>query len=706
MEKGKLLKVVASVGMAMVFTLSCAISPVSLKAKAATTEKSASQKYAEAMGNGLNIGNSFDAFDRNDHSNEIDDETAWKNPVITKKYIDQMKAQGFKSLRIPFTAFTRIDEKNGYKISDKYLDRYEEVVNYALDDGFYVMINLHHDSSEWLIHWDGKESSEEYIRLKALWTQLANRFKDYNDHLMFESVNEMCFDATGTEEEKDAINNLQVKKINQAFYDIVRNSGGKNATRMLVLPTAYTNHKLQYSNYTADFIKGLKDPNVMATVHYYCSDPLYAYTSNIGVCGFDETFKNSTPRKEIDKFYECLKTSFTDNGIGVAIGEYGLFNSGYTDGLETGEYMKYIEYMKAKAAEQGICPMFWEPGNLINRTTGEFNDKRLGATITSSLSERSSYSVGFDELYVKNSTAKKDIKVPLMLNGNSLKAIYNGDTKLTEGKEYTYSDETVTLLGSYVSSLAKGDYGTKADLRFVFSAGADWHEYVIYHGTAVFGDIDADDREDNGYMAYYDTNGSATYAKAIIPVKYNGQKIRKMVSYNSKGEVKSSNTWANDAMQYDGEFMPNYKDGKLGLMNWYLSVPDDTYKLVITFYDGSTASYQIVRNNNHTKGTQLSDTNTEFNLVTEPDWTDGCRCTLTIKNTTGKDLTDGWNIAFDYDREISDVFGADLESAKDDHYVLNNPSYKTTLKAGESVTITFLAGAGNADAVLSNLVLK
>ena len=349
----------------------------------ATGTLTVSQQYVEAMGTGINLGNSFDSFDRVNHL-EIDDETAWGNPAVTQAYLNNLKAKGYKSIRIPFTAFTRMDAD--YQIDQTFLQNYENVVNYALNAGFYVMINLHHDSSEWLRYWDGNTSSDQYLRFVSLWTHLANRFKNYGNKVMFESANEVYF-TTAT---SDAQQNQMVGMINQAFYDAVRSTGGNNAARMLVLPTSYTNHGLAYSEYLVSFIQALNDPNIIATVHYY-STSLYAFCSNIGVPMFDQVHNGWTARDAADEFYDCIYQTFVDNGIGVAIGEYGLFNMGTPGGLEDGEVAKFIEYFNYKAnSSTGICTMIWECGEKINRSTLNYLNSTWGDIMTTTMTARSS----------------------------------------------------------------------------------------------------------------------------------------------------------------------------------------------------------------------------------------------------------------------------------------------------------------------------
>jgi len=559
-----------------------------------------SQQYVDAMGTGVNLGNSFDSFDRVNHT-AILDETAWGNPVVTQTYLNNLKAKGFDSIRIPFTSFTRTDEN--YQINETFLQRYENVVQYALNAGFYVMINLHHDTSEWLRFWDGDTSSPEYARFIALWTQLANRFKNYGNKLLFESANEVYFNAAGS----DAEQNQFVGAINQAFYDTVRATGGNNTTRMLVLPTSYTNHGLVFGEYLADFIDNLDDPNVIATVHYY-STSLYAFTCNIGISMFDEVHWNTTARAEIDTFYDCIEQAFVDNGIGVIIGEYGLFNMGTPGSMQVGEIAKFIEYFNYKANSlTGVNTMLWDPGvTTIDRYTCEFVNPTWGSMYLSSMTERSSYATGLDTVFVTLGTASDDIQIPLTLNGNTPQAIYNGSAELVRGRDYTYSNGVVTLPGSYVSTLINGTYGVKADLRFDFSGGSDWHQYIVYTNTAYMSSINTPIRMDTGYLSRYDTDGTPTYPVFIIPVTYNGKIIRRIKSLDSSGSPASANTWASSYMQCGGEWIGSYDSNELGLTNWYYnSIPDGTYTLVIDFYDGTSMSYEFTKSSGTIVGSQV-----------------------------------------------------------------------------------------------------
>jgi endoglucanase len=571
-------------------------------------EKSRSMMFVESLGVGVNLGNTFDAFDRINYS-EIDDETAWGQPKVTLEYMAAVKNHGFKSIRIPFTAFTRIGSAPDYTITETFLKRYNDVVDYALQAGLYVMINLHHDSSEWLRHWDGNEASEEFTKFVMLWTQLAQRFRDYDDKLIFECINEPFFDESVAP--TDDQQNKMLRTINLTFYKIARASGGNNATRILVFPTVYTNDSLKYSSFLADYIIELTDENVVATVHWYASTDTYAFTANIGVQYFDETNRGMDARTSTTNMFKNLQEAFISKGIGVIIGEFGLFNQGLPGCLNDGEVYKFKEFVIGESRALGICPMLWDVGLILDRHNGEWVNQIWGEILTASMTSRSSYAKELNYVFILDGSPVKNIEIPLFLNGNTLVDIYEGSHKLVSGTDYSFSDDTVTLNSAYLASLVL-QYGTVADLRFVFSSGSVWHEYINYIGMPVLDSLYGPIREDNGYLSSYDTDKTATYPFFIIPGDFKGNLIRRIESLNENGEPQSANNWASDYMQYGAEFKPvvkaaAYNQDILALMNWYNGAIDDdkVFTLVINFFGTTTMRYSILRTDGHIEGKLL-----------------------------------------------------------------------------------------------------
>lgn len=343
--------------------------------------------YVKAMGTGWNLFNTFDM-------------TWGTPPVVTQDLILALKAKGYDSIRMPFTVETRVTlgADGHYVIDPTFLATYKKTVDWAVEAGLYVMINLHHDSY-WLRKWNGDKSSEEYKKYVDLWIQLADLFKDEPNTVCFETINEPVFDyPTATISAQDMLD-----MINQAGYDIIRNSGGNNATRMIVIPTYVTNADTDSATKTYNFISSLNDPNIIATVHFY-SD--WLYSTNIGITGFDEYFTadkpNDTPRTHVEQLFNVLNDSFMSKGVGVIIGEYGLLGNDIiacTPANQLGEKIKYYELINYLATQNNVCLMIWS--GAFDRTPPYTWDSVVGDTLVASMQgERSSYATGYNEIYL------------------------------------------------------------------------------------------------------------------------------------------------------------------------------------------------------------------------------------------------------------------------------------------------------------------
>ena len=537
---------------------------------------SASEQYVAAMGAGWNLGNSFDGVDT-DLSVEDKGETAWGNPVVTRELIHSVKEKGFQSIRMPLTLYHRFTEKNGTcTIDSKWLARYKEAVDWAVEEGLYVMVNIHHDSWIWLKDWDGKTTSEEYVKFTQLWEQLAAYLADEPEQVCFETINEPQFT-----EYENVTDQQRLDSLNQAAYDIIRKSGGNNAQRMIVMPTMNTNHADEKVQGLLKFMQGLNDLNLIATVHYYSE---WVYSANLGITGFDEILSDdgNTPRKAADQLFTVLTDTFIKNDIGVVIGEYGLL--GYDAGedcLQQGEELKYYEYMGAKAAEQdGISLMFWDNGSGIDRNDASYAWKKplAGTMLETSVNKRSSYAKGLDTLYFSAKT-KEDVQIPLILNGN----IFTGIEGAVQGTDYAYDEQTesVILKSSFINNtydtLADDAYGTFADLTFTFSDGAPWHQYLVKYGTVTV------------------KNAEGTTADGIrIPVAYQGSRVRRATAYAAGGKVGPQSGWW-DYLQYQEVFSADYQQGLFVISKNFFA--DDTVKgkdglirFEVQYFDGSTTN--------------------------------------------------------------------------------------------------------------------
>lgn len=285
---------------------------------------------------GWNIGNTLDggsASDKGKTPTEI--ETAWGNPVITKELIDMVKNEGFNVLRVPVTWDWSTGEGPDYTISEAWMDRVEEVVNYGLDNDMYVILNIHHETWH-----DPYEDKYEEIsdRLKKVWTQIGTRFKDYDEHLIFEGMNEPRQRNTPNEwNGGDAEGREVVNKLDADFVETIRSLGGNNAKRHLMIP-GYA------ASSTPDALKAIRvpenDDKIIVSVHAYIP---YGFALQDG--GTDK-FYSSKPAMtaDIDNLAATLKELFLDKGQAVIIGEFGAVNR-YNDDCRINWAKYYITTM-------------------------------------------------------------------------------------------------------------------------------------------------------------------------------------------------------------------------------------------------------------------------------------------------------------------------------------------------------------------------
>ena len=344
-------------------------------------------QIVEAMGPGWNLGNQLESVTDN-----VPEETDWGNPVITEKLIQSVKAAGFKSIRIPVSYFAKIDDDKDYTIDSKWLDRVQEVVNYCIKNDLYAVINIHGDGYNtidggWLLC-NGKNQTEIKKKYKKVWKQIAERFKNYDEHLLFESMNEE-FDGSYSEPNKEYYQNIN--DYNQIFVDTVRKTGDNNTKRWLIIPGWNTNidytagdygFKLPTDQYRDKSIDK-EEQRIMISVHYY-SPWDFCGGENCVITQWgneaDDPSKTSTTCDEtyMKNQLNLMKTTFADKGYPVFIGEYGSIDKTSYDS-ENEYYRAYFARKLCQLSRKNGCiPMYWDNGyngvhgfGLFDRTTCE-----------------------------------------------------------------------------------------------------------------------------------------------------------------------------------------------------------------------------------------------------------------------------------------------------------------------------------------------
>ncbi|MBP0982934.1 MAG: glycoside hydrolase family 5 protein [Oscillospiraceae bacterium] len=304
---------------------------------------------------GWNLGNTLDATG----GSGVSQETSWGNPKTTPELMQAVKDAGFNAVRIPTTWEKQMDENS--VISEEWFARVQEVVDYAYDLDMYVILNMHHE--EWYIPY--AENEEEIsAKLKTCWTQIAERFKGYDEHLIFEGMNEPRWKNTefewngGNDEGREVVNHL-----NQVFVDAVRATGGNNQYRFLmVCPYAANSGESALSA-----LKLAEDDRLIVSVHAYI--PYGFALAENGTSKWLASKVGCT--QDIDTLAEVLDRLFISKGQAVIIGECGAMNR------ENEEYRaEWAEYYFGKFREIGIPCFWWDNGAFYSGETFGLFDRR------------------------------------------------------------------------------------------------------------------------------------------------------------------------------------------------------------------------------------------------------------------------------------------------------------------------------------------
>lgn len=326
------------------------------------------------MSPGINLGNTLEA---------IPTATSWGNPEPNEAVFRAMRKSGFRSVRIPAAWSQYSDPK--FKVSDKWMSHVERVVKMARKADLIVMLN---------VHWDGgwleptfKDREAAGQRLKTFWQQIATRFKNYDDRLIFAGTNEVHVkDNYGP----PTAENAEVQNgYNQLFVDTVRKTGGPNAKRFLVVQSYNTNigHAVKFN---ATLPKDTAKGKLMMEVHYY--DP-YNFTLNeksaVWQWGAGATDPKATEtwanEAYVDQQFGLMKKNFVDKGVPVLLGEYAAMTKKGFPGYE--KYQRaWVGYVTKSAFRHGVVPMLWDIGidtGLFNRKTGAKQDPPLIDVIVS-----------------------------------------------------------------------------------------------------------------------------------------------------------------------------------------------------------------------------------------------------------------------------------------------------------------------------------
>lgn len=306
-------------------------------------------RFVYQLGAGINLGNSLDVKKVLEHNPEADIpyfETYWGNPVTSKEMIQAIADKGFGTIRIPVSWAEHLDAQG--QIDSEWLDRVTEVVDWSLETGMYVVLDIHHEP--WLV--PTREQEEETTKqLCSLWGQIAQQFADRDEHLIFEGMNEPRLQnsdeewTAGTEEMQQVINRL-----NQAFVDTVRASGDRNETRWLMIPAYCTSAKEE----ALAALTIPDDPYLIVAVHAYIP-----YRFTLKEDG-EETWspENSRDTEDIDTLQEVLERLFIKKKVPVVITEFGCHEK------EQESYRnEWAAYYVSSMKKIGVPCIWWDNGD-------------------------------------------------------------------------------------------------------------------------------------------------------------------------------------------------------------------------------------------------------------------------------------------------------------------------------------------------------
>lgn len=350
-----------------------------------------SKEFAVLMGNGINLGNTMEAADSTrpgdyPHHEISYYETLWSQPVTEQRMIDDMKASGLDTLRIPVAWANTMDFVNGdYTINEAQLARVKEIVDMAYAADMYVIINDHWDGGWWGLFGSADAGKREGAmeQYKAMWTQIAEYFKDYDLRLVFEGGNEEIGDrlndinadwnkdgATLSKDECYA----KANEINQTFVDIVRASGGNNAERFLLIP-GYGTDVVQTMDDRWHMPSDTADGKLFLSVHYYTP---WSYCGSTGA----STWGTQKNYKEMNDILSGLYDKYGKD-YGIIIGECGVLPT--SSGEAKPNTILWYKNFYANCDKYGYVPLLWNTGDILKKADGSwFSDEVKDFLLTQS----------------------------------------------------------------------------------------------------------------------------------------------------------------------------------------------------------------------------------------------------------------------------------------------------------------------------------
>jgi endoglucanase len=321
--------------------------------------------FAKKMNNGWNLGNTLDAYC--DGVTGVDTETCWGQPKATIKMMEGLKNSGITTIRIPTTWYNHMD--TNFTVDSAWMARVKEVVDYAIDSGLYVILNSHHDVVKANGYYpEATYEEQSLVFIARLWEQIGLQFRNYDEHLIFETINEPRLKGTSYEWAWNSTDsnykNAQniINEMNQAAVSAIRKTNGNNINRYIMCPAyAATSEAARSSLFTLP--TDTAQDKVLVSIHAYSP-----YDFAMQAPG-DAEYTDGDEGSAINYLMSQLDTSFIKKNIGVVIGEYGATNKN-----NLADRVAFFTTYVSKAHEYSICPILWDNGNYQVPSNGSFSE--------------------------------------------------------------------------------------------------------------------------------------------------------------------------------------------------------------------------------------------------------------------------------------------------------------------------------------------
>jgi len=439
------------------------------------------------MGAGWNLGNSFES--------EYN-ETYWGNPATTEEMIHKIKEKGFTTLRIPVRWDDNYSDASSYTINEAYLNRVQQVVNYGINDGMYVIINVHHNDLQTKVSTYSWEQQQVKDELTAIWTQVGNRFRDYGDKLIFEVNNEpRCGEDWGG---NTAYYNC-VNEYNETARAAIRATGGNNAKRLVMLPTYCASAD---EPKVAGWEKLSNDNMVAVSIHAYLPFQ-FAYEG-------EHTTWNSDEYNSLRSVFDLLKSTFIDKGIPVVIGEFGATNMGNTYDRE-----QYAAAYGGLGKAYGIPCVWWDNNRfdygkenfgIFDRSSYSFTYSNIAENLVNAFKGGSGDDDGDDYVSVfwgesGASSWEQAVSVLTEKNGGSFK----GSDILSNGYFYVEYSGAENQLEFILQSWSGGNEWAKVSVSETGTANGHYYAKFSYDNcVSAFGTSDFSNKLDQIHVGAKD----------------------------------------------------------------------------------------------------------------------------------------------------------------------------------------------------------